>query len=161
MPEEKWESIEGIVDVGPIVVAHCDNPARGPMIDFLGHVLAGEIPALVPMNCLLGAYHVLTRDLRVPRRDVVLALQRTLQVDSPAFYEKVTRLTAIEAMTTAAIEKVAGWDGYLVSLAKQYGTRVIFSLDRQLGRVEGIDVILPIPEVQIEAYHKWLEEQRG
>ncbi|MHA1734015.1 MAG: hypothetical protein ACTSU5_18900 [Promethearchaeota archaeon] len=109
------------------------------------------------MTCVLGAYHVLTRYIRVPRREVVVALQRTLQVDSPAFYDKVTRLTAIESMATAAIEKVASWDGYLVSLARQHGTRVIFSLDRQLGRVEGVDVVLPISEPEFDEYHQWLQ----
>ena len=63
--KKNWDCTEGIIDVGPIIVAHCDNSAKFSMIKFLGKVLEGEISAIIPVSSYLGAFHFLTRYLRI------------------------------------------------------------------------------------------------
>ncbi len=161
MSKKSWASIEGIVDVGPIVVAHCDNPCKDAMVEFLSGVFLGHPPAILPMSSILAAYHVLTRYLRVSRPDVLIALEKTLQIDSPAFFEEITRSQVLQALHFASINKVSSWDGFLLGIARQFGTRVIYSLDEQLDHVEGITVALPLPKEEIKKYHEWVRQIRA
>jgi len=161
MSKKSWASFEGIVDVGPIVVAHCDNPCKDEMLEFLSNVFLGHPPALLPLSSILGAYHVLTRYLRVPRHDVLLALEKTLQIDTPAFFEEITRSEVLHALHFASVNKVSSWDGYLLSVAHRFGTRIIYSLDEQLDHVEGITVALPLPKEEIREYHAWVRQIRA
>jgi len=160
MQKESWGSIEGIVDVGPVIVAHCDNPCKDKMVEFIANIISGERHALIPISCFIGAYHILTRYLRVTRQDVVSALEKTLEIDSPAYHEEISRSHAIQAIRSASIYNIQGWDGYLLSLARTYGTRIIFTLDQNLGKVEGFSAVLPLPESDIRKYHDWIAKQR-
>jgi predicted nucleic acid-binding protein len=158
MPKENWGSFEGIVDIGPIVVAHCDNPSKDKMIEFIADIISGERRAIIPISCFIGAYHVLTRYLRITRQNAVSALEKTLEIDSPAYYEEISRSRAIQAIQFASIYNIQGWDGYLLSLAQTFGTRIIFTLDQNLGKAEGFSAVLPIPESDIRKYHEWIRQ---
>ena len=37
----------GVVDVGLIVLSHCENPAKEEALNFLGKVLLGEVDAKI------------------------------------------------------------------------------------------------------------------
>ena len=161
MSEKNWDSIEGIIDVGPIVVAHCDNPAKELMVEFIGNVLMGKIRALLPVSTFIGAYHILTRYLRVARHDAIVALKKTLSVDSPAYYEEISKGGAIEALQLASINNIQGWDGYLLNIGRIFGTRIIYTLDLQLDSVEGFSAVLPIAEDAIQNYHAWVQRIRA
>ena len=49
--------IEGIIDVGVLVLSHCENPAEIDMLSFLTKVLKKEIIAIIPYSTFLGSYH--------------------------------------------------------------------------------------------------------
>ncbi len=149
--------INGIVDVNIIVLSHFENPARIPALNFLRSVLKFEIRALIPTTAFIGAYHILTNYLKVPRKDAKDALVFTLNTKSKAIYEDVSIDDAIDAIEHAAIYKIESWDGYIVSLAKKFGTRNIYTIDKKLQRVEGIFVLNPIPEDKIKQYHKFIK----
>lgn len=138
-------SIEGVVDVGLVVIAHFSNPARDHALDFLRRVLLREIRAVIPVSCFIRAYHIMTSYLRVPRADAKKALTLTLMTRSLALYEDISIDHAIDALDIAAAYNVESWDGYLVALARSLRTNEIFSIDRELSRVEGIIVVNPIP----------------
>ena len=48
------ESISGVVDVGIIVIAHFNNPARLEALKFLRKVLKLEIRALIPFSRIVA-----------------------------------------------------------------------------------------------------------
>ncbi|MHA1144803.1 MAG: type II toxin-antitoxin system VapC family toxin [Candidatus Helarchaeota archaeon] len=161
MQNESWGSVEGIVDVGPIVVAHCENPCKTQMIEFLADVLCGSRRVILPVSCFLGAYHVMTRYLRITKQDAMTALEKTLQLNSPAFYEEITRSSAIQAIKLAGVYNIQSWDGYLLNLAQSFGTRIIFTLDLSLGRAEGFSPVLPLSKKEIKKYHEWVRLKRS
>ena len=92
-------------------------------------VLKLEIKALIPTTAFIGAYHILTNYLKVPRKDARDALILTLSTKPKVIYEDVSIIDAINAIEYAAIYKIESWDGYIVSLAKKFGARTIY--DRQ------------------------------
>ena len=148
--------IEGVVDVGIIVISHCENPAKEAALDFLEAVLTGERKCVIPVTAFIGAYHILTRYLRIRREEAARELIKTLSLEVEAFYPYVLKELAIEAIATASDFNVEGWDGYLVSLARALGTSNIFTIDQRLSRVRGINVIIPIPEDVLRKYHEWV-----
>ncbi|MEX2730127.1 MAG: hypothetical protein Q6353_022995 [Candidatus Sigynarchaeum springense] len=157
MSRKNWESIEGVIDVGPVVIAHCNNPAKASAVAFLQKVLVGKVRALLPVTAFLGAYHILTRYLKVTRHDAVLALEKTLAVDSPAFYETITREEAKNALTISSINKLESWDGYVINIAREFDTRILYSIDKKLEK-DDFKVIIPIPEAELKLYHEWVKE---
>ena len=157
MSSTNWDYVEGVVDVGPIVISHCENPAKEAMTSFLGDVLSGKIPALIPVTAFLGAYHILTRYLKIRREDALLALEETLNIDSPAFYEGITRTEVKNALKIASINNIESWDGFLINLARSFNTRVIYTIDQRLER-KGFKVILPISQEVLKQYHEWVAE---
>ena len=160
MSNKNWDSVEGVVDVGPIVIAHCDNPAKEAMLEFLQKVLLGKIPALIPVTAFLGAYHVLTRYLKLPRQEAVLALEETLDVGGPAFYEGISRVEAKNALKIASISNLESWDGYVVNIAREFGTRIIYTIDKHLDK-KGFQPVIPIPETLLQEYHEWVKQRRN
>ena len=161
MQSVSWGSVEGIIDVGPIVIAHCDNPCKNGMLEFLAEVLSWQRHLILPVSCFIGAYHVMTQYLRITKQDAMTALEKTLRLNSPAFYEEITRSSAIQAIKLAGLYRIQSWDGYLLNLAQRFGTRTIFTLDLDLERAEGFSPVLPLPEKEIEKYHVWVRNQRS
>jgi len=80
---------EGVVDVGLIVIAHFKNPAWTYARDFLKDVLGLRKRCTVPLSTYFGAYIIMTRYLKIDRKEVATALVTTLSIDSPAFYENI------------------------------------------------------------------------
>ena len=157
---EKAGSIEGIIDVGIVVIAHFENPARDNAFNFLKSILLWKKKCLIPTSAFIGAYHVMTRYLGVDRLSACKALIKTLETRSPAFYEDISLDMAIDALENALSYKIESWDGYIVSLAKNYGAPIIYSIDGELARrVKEIEVINPIPHERFLEYNRWLKEK--
>jgi predicted nucleic acid-binding protein len=157
MQRKNWDSVEGIVDVGPIVMAHCDNPCKIEAIEFLEDALTGKRKLIIPTSCFLGAFHILTRYLRINRKDAMEALEKTLKIDSPAIFEEISRIHVIQAIEYAGIYNIQSWDGYLLGLARLFKTKNIYTLDKDLGKIEGFSALTPLSEDKIKQYHTWVE----
>jgi len=61
---------------------------------------------------------------------------------------------AADALDYAATYDIESWDGYLVAVSKNIGTRIIYSLDETLGKVGEVTVVNPFPKDKVKAYHK-------
>jgi len=121
-------------------------------------VLKLEIKALIPTTAFIGAYHILTNYLKVPRKDARDALILTLSTKPKVIYEDVSIIDAINAIEYAAIYKIESWDGYIVSLAKKFGARTIYTIDKRLRKVDEIFAVNPIPEDVIRKYHEFIKK---
>jgi len=153
--EKAW--IEGVIDVGVVVIAHFENPARLHAFDFLKDVLLWKKRCLIPTSAIMGAYHVMTEYLGVDRDSACKALKKTLETRSPAFYGDLSVDMAIDALENALTYKIESWDGYLVYLAKNQKAPVIYSIDGKLARrVKEVKVINPIPAEVFLEYNRWL-----
>jgi len=151
--------IEGIIDVGIVVIAHFENPARIHAFDFLKSVLLWKKKCLIPTSATMGAYHVMTEYLGVDRSSACKALKKTLETKSPAFYADISVDMAINALENALAYKIESWDGYIVSLAKNHRATVIYSIDGKLAkRVKDVEVINPIPGDVMSEYHEYVAE---
>ncbi len=151
--------IEGILDVGPLVIAHYTNPIQEQMIDFLAQIFEGNRNIIIPLSTFIGAYHILTRYLKISRFEAKSALVRTLQLNSPLFYPVVDKIHVLTAMDFASIHNIESWDAYLIALGKSLGTRNIYTIDKKLRKIREINVILPVLEEELEKYHQWLKKQ--
>jgi len=149
----------GVVDVGLIVLSHCENPAKEEALSFLEKVLLGEINAKIPVSNFIGAYHILTRYLRVKRELVERELLKTLELRHPSFIPDLTVDHAVAAIKVATKFKIEGWDGYLVSLADALGASIIYTIDQRLTRVKHLSIVIPISKDTLRKYHKWLKEE--
>lgn len=157
---EKVGFVEGVIDTGIVVIAHFRNPARKAAFDFLSGVLRWERRCLIPTSTFLGAYHIMTEYLGVDRVRGERTLKETLQTRSPAFYEDVTIDQVLDALMYAGGYHVESWDGYIVSLARNFGAPIIYTTDRELAqKVEGIEGINPIPRDTFTKYNKWLKKK--
>ena len=91
--------IEGVVDVGIIVISHCENPAKEAALDFLEAVLTGERKCAIPVTAFIGAYHILTRYLRVRGKEAAKELIKTLSLEVEVPYSApllaIVHLTAL------------------------------------------------------------------
>ncbi len=54
----------GIVEVGIIVLGHCENPAKEEAVDLTEKIFLGETGAKIPLSNFIGAYHIMTRYLK-------------------------------------------------------------------------------------------------
>jgi len=156
---DEQAGIEGVVDVGLVVLSHCENPAKEAALDFIKAVLTWEKRCIIPVTAFIGAYHILTRYLRLRRDEAARELITTLLLESESFYPYVSAEAAVKAVAAASDFAIEGWDGYLLSLAETLGTSNIFTIDKRLARVRGVDVIIPIPEDILKEYHKWVAEE--
>lgn len=160
--QHEKDRIEGVVDVGLIVIAHFENPAMNYALDFLKDVLLWKRKCLIPVTAFLGAYHILTSYLRVERISAYEALKKTLETRSPALYTDVHVDVAIEALTNAMGYRVESWDGYLVAIAKAHSAPVIYTIDSKMKKkVKDLHIVNPIPEDIFEEYSRWLEKSIG
>ncbi|NQE52181.1 hypothetical protein C5S29_01210 [ANME-1 cluster archaeon GoMg3.2] len=158
---EKAGIIEGIIDVGIIVIAHFENPARIHAFNFLKPILLWKRKCLIPTSATMGAYHIMTEYLGVDRLSACKALTKTLETKSPAFYEDISVDMVTDALEYALAYKIESWDGYIVSLAKNHGAVIIYSIDGELAkRVKDVEVINPIPGDVMRKYHDFVAEIR-
>ena len=150
---------EGVVDVSIIIPSCFENPLKAHSIDLLADVLTQNKRAIIPVSALLGAYHIATRYIRVPRMTVKKIFEGILRSGSPALYPHIIPQTALDALDYASTYNIESWDGYLISLARGLGSTVVFSLDKELARVREITVVNPFPQDEVERYHKFLESK--
>lgn len=152
--------LEGVVDVGIIVVAHFRNPARRHAAQLLQEALMLKRRIIVPLSTYLGAYVIMTRYLKLRRNRVARALLETLSLESPAFYENIPKTAAEKAIAVASELNLSSWDGYLIKLARELEIARIYTIDEELTeRVKEVEVVNPIPENVMKEYHEFLEER--
>jgi len=109
----------------------------------------------------LGAYHILTRYLKVEKVSAYKTLTKMLETRSPAFYEDVSVDTVLDSLTNALGYSVESWDGYIIALAKKFKA-TIYTVDLKLMRkVRDVPVVNPIPEDVFEEYNRWLRARLG
>jgi predicted nucleic acid-binding protein len=153
------DRIEGVVDVGIIVISHFENPAKDVALEFLANVLKWKRKCIIPTSTILGAYHILTRYLKVERASAYDALTRTLKTQSPAFYDDISVEIVLDSLTNALGYNVESWDGYIVALAKKFKA-TIYTVDMKLIRkVRDVPVVNPIPDDVFKEYNRWLKSQ--
>jgi len=115
---------------------------------------------LIPTSATMGAYHIMTEYLGIDRVLASKALTKTLETKSPAFYEDLSVDVAIDALENALAHKIESWDGYIVSLAKNYQVAIIYSIDGELAKkVKDVEVINPIPSDVIREYHEFIAKR--
>jgi hypothetical protein len=158
-PEKDRARIEGVVDVGLVVISHFENPAKNYGIEFLKDVLLWKKKCLIPVSAFLGAYHILTNYLRVERIAAYETLKKTLKTNSPAFYADMGVEIAIDSLTNALGYRIESWDGYIVAVAKACSAPVIYTIDREMKkRIKDLHIVNPIPEDIFREYNEWLEK---
>jgi predicted nucleic acid-binding protein len=158
-PGESLAYPDGVVDVGIIVPSCFENPLKEQSTVFLADVLSQSRRAAIPVTSVIGAYHIATRYLRVPRMTVKKVLWGILGTGSPALYGQVSPQTAKDALDYASIYGIESWDGYLISLARSLRSTVVFSLDEELKKVREITPVNPFPKQEVELYHEFLKEK--
>ncbi len=151
----------GIVDVGLIVISHCENPAKKEAVDFLEKIFLDRINAKIPVSNFIGAYHILTRYLRVKRELARIELLKTLELRHPSLIPDVTVDHAIAAIKNAVKYRIEGWDGYIISLADALGASIIYTIDQRLTKVRHLSIVIPISKVTLQRYHQWVREKLG
>jgi predicted nucleic acid-binding protein len=160
-PVESLAYPEGVVDVSVLVPACFENPLKEYSIEFIEGVLTRNRAAVVPVTALIGAYHVLTRYLRVPKVDAKRVLDGILRSGSPSLYPYVAPEVAADALEYALAYGVESWDGYLVSLTRRLGSTLVYTLDKELARVREITAVNPFPGEAVERYHEYLRDKLG
>ncbi|MGB9718777.1 MAG: type II toxin-antitoxin system VapC family toxin [Thermoproteota archaeon] len=148
-------SHEGVVDVSIVVVACFDNPLKEHSVSFLYDVLTHK-RIVLPVTSIIGAYHIVTRYLRVSKILARKVLGGILATRSPALYPQVTPELAADALEYATYYNVESWDGYLISLARSLGSSAVYSLDTELAKVKEVVVINPFPEEAVKQYHEFM-----
>jgi len=154
--EESSVYPDGVTDVSIVVPSCFENPLREESVGFLADVLLLRRRAALPVAAVLGAYHIVTRYLGVPRVAAKAALAGLLRTASPALYPHVTPEVASDALDYASAYGVESWDGYLLSLARSFGTSVVYSLDEELKKVKEVTVVNPFSAAKTKEYHKAL-----
>lgn len=149
----------GIVDVGLIVLSHCENPAKNEAINFIEKIYLGEINAKIPLTSFIGAYHIMTKYLKINKETVKTELLKTLNIRSPIYIQDISIDQAIKAIENAAKYNIEGWDGYLVSLADSLGANIIYTIDQKLAKIKHISIVVPIKRETLKKYHKWIKEE--
>jgi len=145
-----------VVDVGVVVISHFENPAKEPALEFLSDVLKWRRKCIIPTSTILGAYHILTRYLKVEKTSAYEVLTKTLRTRSPAFYEDIDIEVVLDSLTNALGYNVESWDGYIVALAKKFKA-TIYTIDLKLiERIKDVPAVNPIPEDVFEEYNRWL-----
>ncbi|WP_456329963.1 type II toxin-antitoxin system VapC family toxin [Archaeoglobus sp.] len=153
------DRIEGVIDIGPVVLSHFENPAMDAALEFLSEVLKWNRKCIIPTSTILGAYHILTRYLRVEKVSAYEALTRTLKTHSPAFYENISVEYVLNSLTNALGYNIESWDGYIVSLAKKFRAAVYTTDLNLIRRVKDVPVVNPIPDEIFNEYNEWLKER--
>jgi predicted nucleic acid-binding protein len=148
---------EGVLDVSILVPACFENPLKEYSITFLSEVLTQKKRAALPVSTVLGAYHIATRYLRVPKLAVKKVLEGILRTGSPALYPHITPQIALDGLDYATAYDIESWDGYLLALTRSLGTTVIYSLDQELSKVKEIIVVNPFPQDKVRQYHEFID----
>ncbi len=150
---------EGVVDVSILVPACFENPLKEFSINFIESVLTQESHAVLPVTATLGAYHITTRYLRVPRSAAKKTIEGILRSGSPSLYPHIKPENALDALEYALNYKVESWDSYLISLTRSLGSTLVYTLDEELSKVKEITIVNPFPQDAVEQYHSYLKNR--
>ncbi|MCQ5340621.1 MAG: hypothetical protein NO483_02790 [Candidatus Methanomethylicia archaeon] len=112
-----------------------------------------------PTTAILGAFHIATRYLKLPLRDVEREILTMLETRSPAFYLYIPLEDTISAIEYATYYKVKSWDGYIITLAKNWNN-IIYTLDKELKKIKDILAINPFPKDIVEEYYEYIKSRR-
>ncbi len=154
---ERSLDCEGVVDVGLIIIAHFDNPAKEEALHFLTKVLLQDVKAVIPATAFLGAYHVMTNYLKLPKADVASVLSKTLSLHSDALYENVRVEDINNSFNYSLAYSIESWDAFLLSLGKRLGTLTVFSIDGELKKkAKNFLVLNPIQAETMKKYHNFI-----
>lgn len=145
------------MDVGIIVPVCFENPLKEHSVKFLSEVMLQRRRIALPTFAVIGAYHIATRYLRVPRVAAKKAIEGILRSGSPALYPQMRPEIAADGLDYASAYGMEAWDGCLISLAKSLGSSIIYSLDEGLSRAKEITVVNPFPRDEVERYHEFIE----
>ncbi len=137
---------DGIVDVGLVVLSHFSNPAKTEALNFLTKVFMQEIKAVIPTTTFLGAYHVMTSYLRLPRPEIAKILSKTLSLDSEAFYENVRKEDVREGLNYSLAYSIESWDSFLLAWAKGWARLLFFNRRKAEGKKQGFPNSQSYPE---------------
>jgi predicted nucleic acid-binding protein len=148
---------EGALDVSIIIPAYLENPLKEHSITFLSEIILQKKRAVLPTPAVIGAYHIATRYLRVPKIAVKKVMEGILRSGSPALYPHITPEIAADGLDYATAYDIESWDGYLISLTRSLGSTIIYSLDKELSKVKEITVVNPFPQDKVKQYHEFIE----
>jgi len=158
MQEESLAYVEGVVDVSILVPVCFENPLKNLAANFVAEVLAARSRAIVPVTSIMGAYHIATRYLGIPKLAVKKVLEGILRTRSSALCSKVAPELAEDALNYAVAYGVESWDGYLIALTRSLGAKTIYSLDEELSKVKEVSVNCPFPREKLDEYHEHVED---
>jgi len=148
---------EGVLDVSILIPACFENPLKEHSITFLSEIMLQKKRAVLPTPAVIGAYHIATRYLRVPKIAVKKVMEGILRSGSPALYPHITPEIAADGLDYATAYDIESWDGYLISLTRSLGSTIIYSLDKELSKVKEITVVNPFPQDKVKQYHEFIE----
>ena len=150
---------EGVVDVSIIVPTCFENPLKEDSIRFLSDVLLQKRRIAIPVTAVIGAYHIATRYLRIPRLAVKKVMQGILASKSPALYPYITPEIAADALDYATTYDIESWDGYLISLTRSLGSTIVYTLDMELSKIKEITAVNPFSKEKVKQYHRFLKKK--
>jgi predicted nucleic acid-binding protein len=150
---------EGVLDVSILIPACFENPIKEHSIGFLSEVMLQKRRAALPIPAVIGAYHIATRYLRVPKIAVKKIMEGILRSGSPALYPYIAPEIAADGLDYATAYNIESWDGYLISLTRSLGSTIIYSLDKELSKVKEITIVNPFPQDKVKQYHEFIEKR--
>ncbi len=125
MPEGKSDFGDGVVDVGIILHSVFNNPLKEMSISFLESVLSGDRRAALPVSSIIGAYHIATRYLKMPRVPTRKILGNMLLSGSDSLYQDIAVDIANDGLDYASTYSVESWDGFLIALSRSLGSNIV------------------------------------
>jgi predicted nucleic acid-binding protein len=159
MLRESWLYYpDGVVDTCVIVVSLFRNPLHGKAMEFLPEVLKQRKKAAIPLTAVMGAFHITTRYLRLPVREVRRILVGMLETRSRAFYPYIFIDDVINSLEYVTQYDVKPWDGYIIRLAKSIGNGIVYTFDKEFEKVKDLRVINPFPEELVKQYHEHIRK---
>ena len=121
-----------------------------------------EIPCLIPVSTIIGAYYVMINYLKVSPNDVKIALLNTLPFKKHIFIEDLKKNSAKRAIELAEKSKFESWDGYLISLMEQKNLSIVYTLDiSDFSKLNWITAINPVDEKEYAEYQQWSKGLRA
>lgn len=151
---------DSIADVGPIALAIVNNPAREDALEWLNKVLKGEIKCVIPLSTIIGAFIVAVHYLGAKPREVAQRLELLVGVGKALWYADIDIDRVKESMRIAAMYSMDSWDAYLVSIMRDLGLHIVYTVDvDDFIEVENIQAVNPISEEKFRELQEWLKSK--
>ena len=132
---------KALIDVGILVLGlEKNNPLRQKYLEIIEKCVKGKIEAYIPYTVILGTYHVLTTRFKVDSSDALDILKTFMGSRKIKWISDMDHVVVLRSLETASKLRVESWDGYILALAKRYGIQIIYSIDTDLAKEEGIEV---------------------